>query len=178
MMGRKIAAFAALCCLTAGVVLAAEEEHGRKPGPSISEWLKSMQRKIESIVPRKSLSTGTGVAGVRGAKEDQQAKLYWKGKKSEEVVTEDELKEFQEGIDFAAKGDRKEAARELEEFMKLYPNSALIPDAKQTLELVQKEPESAAAPQQKDDHAAAAEGKERTDSKASAPAQEAMQPHA
>ncbi len=143
-MGKKIAWFTVLACLAAGAALAADTGQEKKQGPTISEWLTSMQRKIESMVPRKTLSTSTGVAGVRGAKEDQQAKLYWKGKKSEETVTEDELKEFQEGLEFAAKGDKVNAVRELEEFMKQYPDSQLIPDAKKTLDLVKQQPEGAA----------------------------------
>ncbi len=150
-MMRNLATLGVLLFLVAATASAAEDGQERKQGPAISEWLKSMQRKIESIVPKKSLSTSTGVAGVRGAKEDQQVKLYWKGKAVEESVTEDELKEFQEGIDLASKGDRAGAVRELEEFMKLYPNSPLIPDAKKTLDLVKQEPESKPAAEKKEE---------------------------
>ena len=119
----------ALCITTAS----AQE----KKESGISSWFKELQKKIDIIAPRKNLSVSTGVAGVRGAKEDNtKNKLYWKGKKGDEAVTEDELKEFKEGIVLAEKGDNTGAIRELEEFMKQYPDSALIPDAKKSLDLL------------------------------------------
>jgi len=144
-MVRKIGVCTVLFCLAAGAALAAEDQD-RKPGPSISEWLKGLQRKMEHIVPKKSMAPSTGVAGVRGAKEDSRASLYWKGRKCEEAVSEEELKEFKEGVEFASKGDKANAVRELEEFMKQYPDSTLIPDAKKTLDLVKREPDVKAAP--------------------------------
>jgi TolA-binding protein len=129
-----------LCCST---VLAQEQE--KKAGSGIASWLKGLQQKISQIAPRKSVVMTTGVAGVRGSKEDSQVKLYWKGKKGEEAVTEEELAEFKEAVDYASKGDRAGAIQELEEFMKQYPDSPLIPDAKKTLDLVKAEPEAVPA---------------------------------
>ena len=120
-----------MCCSGA---IAQEQE--QKVGPRISEWLKSLQQRISQIAPKKAMPQSTNVAGVRGAKEGASAKLYWKGKKGEELVTEDELAELKEGLDFAAKGDNAGAVRELEEFLKQYPDSALVPDAKKTLTMV------------------------------------------
>ncbi len=147
---RKISIVVILSVLVTAAASAAENGEEKKQGPSITAWLKSMQRKIESIVPRKSLSTSTGVAGVRGAREDAQTKLYWKGKKGEENVAEDELKDFQKGIDLAARGDAAGATRELEGFLKQHPDSPLVPDAKKTLELVKQEQSAAAAPEKKE----------------------------
>ena len=133
-MLRKLFVFiviAGLCCTTA---LAQEQK-----GPALSEWLKGMQKKIDKIQPKKALPQSTGVAGVRGAKEDSSVKLYWKGKKGDEPVTEDEMEKFKAGLDNASKGDRPGAIKALEEFMKQYPDSALIPDAKKTLDLVKLE---------------------------------------
>ena len=111
-----------------------------KKESGLSSWLKELQKKIDVLAPRKSLSVSTGVAGVRGAKDDSgRSKLYWKGKKGDEPVTEEELHEFKEGLEFAAKGDTAMATRELEEFMKQYPDSPLIPDAKKSLDLVKAE---------------------------------------
>ena len=53
----------ALCISTA----AAQE---RKES-GVSSWFKELQKKIDIISPRKSLSVSTGVAGVRGAKDEQ-----------------------------------------------------------------------------------------------------------
>lgn len=135
-------ALAATLTLSGSTVLAQANE--KKTGPGIVEWLKDLQRKIEQIVPKKTIPVSTGVAGVRGAKEDSQVKLYWKGKKGEEAITEEELAGFKKGLDSAEKGDKAGAVRELEEFMKQYPDSALIPDAKKTLDLVKAEAQDSA----------------------------------
>ena len=118
-----------LCCATA--VLAQEKSES-----ALSAWIKSIQQKIDQIVPKKSLALTTGVAGTRGAKEEGATKLYWKGKKGDETITLEELKTFRSSVDLAAKGDKDGSVKALEEFMKQYPDSALIPDAKKTLDLV------------------------------------------
>ena len=135
-MYRKVIALVLTMGLFAAAAVAQEQA---KKGPSISEWLKSLQKKVEQIVPKKATPMSTGVAGVRGAKEDSQAKLYWKGKKGDEVVTEEELAKFKTGLDLAEKGDRAGSIKELEDFMGRYPDSALIPDAKKTMEMVKAE---------------------------------------
>lgn len=131
-----------LCCAT--TVLAQEQKDS-----ALSNWLKTIQKKIENILPRKEIATSTGVAGVRGAKQDSQVKLYWKGRKGETVVTEEELGKFKSSVELAGKGDRAGAAKGLEEFMKQYPDSALIPDAKKTLDLVKAEPPAEVQGEQK-----------------------------
>lgn len=120
--------------LAAGVAAAQDKKES-----SLGDWLKGIQKKIESIIPKKQPTVTTGVAGIRGAKEDTQTKLYWKGKKGDEPVTEEELMEFKTGVDLASKGENQAAIRELEEFMQQFPDSALIPDAKKTLDLVKAE---------------------------------------
>ena len=59
--------------------------------------------------------------------------------KERESVTEEEMSEFKKGIKLAVKGEWTEAVKELQGFMKQYPDSALIPDAKKTLDLVKLE---------------------------------------
>src|SRR5574341_1146127 len=120
-----------MCCSTA-----AAQEQEKKVGHGIAEWLKSLQQKIAQIAPKKAMPQGTTVAGVRGAREGASSKLYWKGRKGEEPVTEEELAGLKEGIDLAANGDNAGAIRELEEFLKQHPDSALVPDAKKTLDMV------------------------------------------
>ena len=117
-----------LCC-TAAV---AQEQKGS----SLADWLKTIQKKIDKIVPKKIVPLSTGVAGIRGTKEDASVKLYWKGKKSDELVTEEEMTEFKAAIDLVARGERAAAITGLEKFLTQYPDSALIPDAKKTLDLV------------------------------------------
>jgi TolA-binding protein len=135
-MVKKLFALSIIAGLCCSVALAQEQ---KKPGPTISEWLKGLQQKIAQIVPKKSMPQSTTVAGVRGSKENASTKLYWKGKKGDEPVTEEEVSEFKKGIDLAAKGEQSEAIKVLQEFMKQYPDSALIPDAKKTLDLVKAE---------------------------------------
>ncbi len=120
-----------LCCFAA---LAQEQK-----GSSLADWLTVIRKKIDKIAPKKIQPLSTGVAGIRGTREDATVKLYWKGKKKDEPVTEEEMSEFKMGIDLAGKGERTEAVKELQDFMKQYPDSALIPDAKKTLDLVKAE---------------------------------------
>ncbi len=136
------------CCM-----LAAAQEQEKKAGSGISAWLKSLQTKIAQMVPKKAIPMTTGVAGVRGAKEDAAVKLYWKGKKGDEAVTEEELLKFKAGVDLADKGKKEESLKALDEFMKQYPDSALVPDAKKTLDLVKAEPAMENKAEQKEEKA-------------------------
>ena len=123
-----------LCC-----AVASAQTQEKKVGPGISEWIKVLQQRIAQIIPKKSVSQETVVSGVRGAKENASPTLYWKGKKAEEPVSEEELTEFKKGVDLAASGERAEAVKILQEFMRHHPDSALIPDAKKTVDLVKAE---------------------------------------
>jgi hypothetical protein len=133
-----------LCC-----TVATAEEQAKKTGPSISEWLRGLQNKIAQIIPKKTVPMTTSVAGVRGAKEGVQAKLYWKGKKGDEAVTEEEMEKFKSGVALAEKGDNDGSLKQLDDFMKQYPDSALIPDAKKTVDLVKAEPKPEQKPEEK-----------------------------
>jgi hypothetical protein len=145
MMMRRMVSLTMVLCLVSAAALAADMDQERKQGPTLSAWLTSIQQKMASMFPKKSISLSTGVAGVRGAKEDAQVRLYWKGNKAEEPVSEEELTEFRSAVELASKGERTAAIKELEEFMTEFPDSVLIPDAKKTLDLVKLEPEAKAA---------------------------------
>ena len=136
-MTKKLSAVIVLMVMCCTVATAQTPE--KKAGPGISEWIKGLQQKIAQLIPKKSVSQETVVAGVRGAKENASTTLYWKGKKGEEPVTEEELAEFKKGVDLAAGGNQAEAVKVLQEFMKQHPDSALIPDAKKTVDLVKAE---------------------------------------
>lgn len=112
---------------------------GQPKGSSLADWLKVVQKKVDKIVPKKIPPMSTGAAGIRGTKEDASAKLYWRGKKSDEPVTEEEMKEFKAAIDLIARDDRAAAGSVLEKFLMQYPDSALIPDAKKMLDLLKAE---------------------------------------
>jgi TolA-binding protein len=123
------------CCALALCVTTASAQEKKESG--FSSWFKELQKKIDLVSPKKNPTMSTGVAGVRGAKGDNgKSKLYWKGKKGDEPITEAELLEFKEGLAFVEAGKRDEAIREFEEFLKLYPDSALVPDAKKSLDIV------------------------------------------
>ena len=142
-MIRKLISSGVIILLSAGMAAAQAKMEQQESG--LSSWLKSMQRKLDIVNPRKTMPVTTGVAGVRGAKEDNgKGKLYWKGKQGEEQVTEAELMELKEGLAFAEAGDMDKAVHELEEFMQQYPDSALIPDVKKTLDLVKAAPKAEA----------------------------------
>lgn len=130
------------CIITIGLLAlcagAAPAQEKKEAG--LSSWFKDLQKKIDIISPRKTLSVSTGVAGVRGAKDERgKSKLYWKGKKGDEPVTEGELAEFKEALAYVEAGKKAEAIHEFEEFLKLYPDSALVPDAKKSLDMMQAE---------------------------------------
>lgn len=120
--------------LTFAVAVAQERKES-----GLAAWLKDLQKKIKLIMPQKSLPMETAIAGIRGTKEEQKTKLYWKGKDGDEPVSEAELAEFKSAVDLAEKGEKGTAIKELEEFMAQFPDSALIPDAKKTLDLVKAE---------------------------------------
>ena len=136
-MNKKL--FTAVLVVLLGLCTMAIAEEPAKKESGFSEWLKSMQQKVSQLVPKKSVSMSTGVAGVRGAKEDTHAKLYWKGKKGDETISEEELTAFKKGLDRAAKGDTAEAINEFDEFLKLYPDSSLVPDVKKALDMAKLE---------------------------------------
>lgn len=136
---KKIFAIIAIAAVfAAGAALAQEQKPGGKHD-GFMEWLKALQRKIEAMAPKKSIALSTGVAGTRGAKEAEKAKLYWKGKQGDTAVTEEEFVEFQSAVELALKGEEAAAGRELEEFITRFPDSPFLPDAKKTLEMVKAE---------------------------------------
>lgn len=126
--------------LSAVAVIAAEQKPADR-SEGFMDWLKALQRKIELMAPKKTMPMGTGVAGTRGAKDDEKAKLYWKGKKNEDAVTEEELIAFRAAVDLAVQGRQDEAVAGLENFLAEFPGSPLTEDAKKTLEMVKDEEE-------------------------------------
>ena len=133
-MLKKMMVLLGILALCATAVQAQEQKES-----GLSLWLKDLQKKIAQVVPQKSLPITTGVAGVRGAKEDSKARLYWKGKKGEDPVSEEELAELRTALTLLEKGESVAARKELEELIAEHPDSALIPDAKKTLDMVKAE---------------------------------------
>lgn len=115
---------------------AALEEQRSADNTGFMNWIKALQRKIETMAPKKTMPMGTGVAGIRGAKDDEKAKLYWKGKKGEDGVTEDELIAFRSAVELAEQGQNDASIKGLEDFLARYPGSPLTEDAKKTLDML------------------------------------------
>jgi hypothetical protein len=145
-MIRKFMGIIFIIALCAGTAPAQEKKES-----GFSSWFKELQKKIDIIAPRKSLSVSTGVAGVRGAKDESgKSKLYWKGKEGDEPVTEAELAEFKEGLACVEAGKTSEAIREFEEFLTQHPDCALVPYAKNSLDMLKAEGAAAPMPEAKD----------------------------
>ncbi len=136
-MNKKL--FTTVLIVLLGLCTLAVAEEAVKKDSGFSAWLKSMQQKVSQLAPKKSVPMTTGVAGVRGAKEDSHVRLYWKGKKGDEAVSAEELAEFKEGLDRAEKGDMQGAIHEFDEFLKIHPDSALVPDVKKALDMAKLE---------------------------------------
>lgn len=122
--------------LSAGAAMALEEQRPADKNTGFMEWIKTLQRKIETMAPKKTMPMGTGVAGIRGAKDDEKAKLYWKGKKGEDAVTEDELIAFRSAVELAEQGQKDASIKGLEDFLVRYPGSPLTEDARKTLDML------------------------------------------
>ena len=136
-MIRKLVGVLMILVVAASGVLA--EEKKDKKESAFASWLQNLQKKIERVTPKKDLSLSTSVAGVRGAKQDDKAKIYWKGKEGDEPVSEAELTDFKGAMELFEKGDADGAIKSLETFMKQNPDSALIPDVKKTLDMAKAE---------------------------------------
>lgn len=106
----------------------------------VGSWLKGMAYKIKVISKAEktqSSASGGAVVGVKGA-EQQTAKedeLYWK----ESPRKDEEIKRFTEAYDAAEKGNKDAALAKLEAFVKDYPNSPLVKDAKAGIEALKAE---------------------------------------
>ncbi|MDY6904641.1 MAG: tetratricopeptide repeat protein [Thermodesulfobacteriota bacterium] len=93
-------------------------------------------KKINKIVSsRPRGKTYTSVVGVRGAENDSDNSLYWKGETEPEGAGADPLSDedapemFRAAVTFAMDGKETDALRIFREFMASYPDSELMPDA-------------------------------------------------
>ena len=133
-MFNKLFAFIVITGLCCAAVPAQEQK-----GPSLADWLKVVQKKIDKIATKKIAPLSGGSEGIRGTKEEASVRLYWKGKRNDDPVSEEEMNDFKIAIGLVARGKQAAAITGLEKFLAQYPDSALIPDAKKTLDLVKAE---------------------------------------
>lgn len=113
-------------------------------GRTLKDWLKDLDSRLRRTEERHKGRT-VAAASVRGAKQEDAAKLYWKGRKGTRAVTPEELEAFKAAVALAGEGKTAEARKGLEDFMAKFPESHLAPDAKETLALLPAA-EPAAAP--------------------------------
>ncbi|MDP2168729.1 MAG: hypothetical protein Q8J64_10415 [Thermodesulfovibrionales bacterium] len=95
----------------------------------------TLKNKVSTMTPTKTVTTTTAVGGLRGAKDGGET-LYWKGKDTTIEVTREELDNFSIALDYASKGEKMEARKRFEDFLKKYPSSALAKDAKDSLQML------------------------------------------
>ena len=102
---------------------------------AISAWLKSTAYKLKAISKAEKPRT-TAVVGVKGAEQTtKEDELYWK----ESPSKDEEIKRLTEAYDAADKGNKDEALIKLEGFVKDYPKSPLVKDAKAGIEALKAE---------------------------------------
>ena len=125
-----------------GMMLAASVVQGAEKD---GFWDK-MQNRLEKVTPAKKTSATTAVGGVRGAKNDDAADIYWKGKDKPVEAPDEELQKFNAGVEAKLKGDNELALKQFEEFLAAYPNSSLRLDRMQAAERIRNEIAAAKRP--------------------------------
>jgi hypothetical protein len=93
------------------------------PVPKKDPFWDKLQNKFEKLVPAKKGATTTAVGGVRGAKNDGAADIYWKGKDKAVEMSDEEHQKFNLGVEAKLKGDNQLALKHFEEFLAQYPQS-------------------------------------------------------
>lgn len=121
--------------LSFALILAATVAHGEQKD---GFWDK-LQNKLEKVTPTKKASSTTAVGGVRGAKNDDAADIYWKGKDKTSELCEEELQKFNLAIESKIKGDNDLALKQFEEFNSVYPQSSLRVEGFQAVEKIKLE---------------------------------------
>jgi hypothetical protein len=125
-----------------GMMLAASVAQGAEKD---GFWDK-MQNRLEKVTPAKKTPATTAVGGVRGAKNDDAADIYWKGKDKPVEAPDEELQKFNAAVDAKLKGDNELALKQFEEFLAAYPNSSLRLDSMQAAERIRNEIAAAKRP--------------------------------
>ncbi len=108
--------------------------------PAIGEqkdgfWAR-LQKKLDMLSPSKKISTTTAVGGVRGAKNDDSADIYWKGSDKTLDMSDEELAKFTSALESRRKGENELALKQFEEFLELYPQSQFRVEGLQAAEMI------------------------------------------
>lgn len=136
-MKRRLAALLALAIMTHPIPDLRAEAEAAKTDSDLTRYLEELQVKLEHTAQRSNqpTSSGSNVVGLRGSKQEPLShQLYWKGKQGAGPVTPDEVKLLRAALEQARTGHKTEAVTMLQTFEQKYPKSALLPDARQTLQ--------------------------------------------
>ncbi|MCW8825566.1 MAG: hypothetical protein OQK78_03985 [Gammaproteobacteria bacterium] len=124
--------------LILGVTVCAQplyaEETNQPKEESTSLW-DSLRKKIETFTPKKKLVATTAVGGVRGALVESDD-LYWKGEIAIKEIDPKELGDFENALVLYESGNTEGAQNAFNKFLSDYPESKLVTDANQALELL------------------------------------------
>lgn len=131
--------------LAAGVLCLATAVYAEQGGKKDVFWDK-LQNKLEKLTPAKKAAATTAVGGVRGAKNDDAADIYWKGKDKSVEMNEEEMQKFNLAVESKLKGDNELALKHFEEFLDQYPQSAFRVEGLQAAEKIRMEIAAARAP--------------------------------
>jgi hypothetical protein len=116
-----------------GVILAVSVALAGQDGKGDGFW-SALRSKLEKVTPTRKSTATTAVGGVRGAKNDEAADIYWKGKDKRVEVGEDELEKFNLAVECRIKGENGLALKHFEEFLRDYPRSSLRAEGLQAVE--------------------------------------------
>lgn len=119
-----------------GMVAVASAEQGSQKKDAF--WDK-LQLKLEKMVPAKKTTTTTAVGGVRGAKNDSAADIYWKGKEKDVEMSDEEIQSFNRAVEAKLKGDNEQALKQFEAFLQQYPQSNFRVEGLQAAEKLRQE---------------------------------------
>ena len=70
---------------------------------TLKDWLKDLDARLRRTEQRRKDQIA-GVAAVRGAKQEDVGKLYWKGRKGNRAVTLEEVDAFKKAVALAQEG--------------------------------------------------------------------------
>lgn len=121
-----------------GLLLVATMAHGGQTVNKDAFWEK-LASSLEKLTPVRKSATTTAVGGVRGAKSDDSADIYWKGKEKPVEMAEEELKKFSNAVDSRMKGDKEQALKQFEELLAAYPQSAFKVEGLQAVDRLKRE---------------------------------------
>ncbi len=100
-----------------------------------AKLMERVKEKLKAFKTEGQIKKTTAVAGVRGAEEKEESRIFWAGN---DTVSEDELQLFKSGVDKLEQNDRSSAVQTFQIFLNKYPRSALSPDAYELLESLKK----------------------------------------